>query len=644
MAGDDGNRRPLQFVRVRSEIDVGFWCALSEKVLAEWQRESSRTVAIIARYDVRRNPFPEGPLITIDANGFTGSDAQGHRAPGTLMCFGTYQQWSSWVAHSTQQSLQATANMIWDDIASGAVLEKPALLARFVLAAYPDLKQHKFHYLFGIPAIAPKLPLELKSSEPATNVLTHEQCGAVSRALTSGAMKDGFFAVDLERVAVLTLAQYDAVASARGTSSLLLAMVDLTSRKTGNDNPCWLFRNFATLIARTRGAGEYRFLCIRSPDAVKLSVVLTVVMEASVTTSDVQPVGWERNVKGPLVTRTVDLGSLMNPQQLASSGADLNLRLMKWRQFPGLNLERLSSLKVLILGAGTLGCNVARNLAAWGVRQFAFIDNGRVAHSNPVRQSLFRLEDCLNGGMFKVEAAARAMQDICPSISAKGVALTIPMVGHPVSDKNASQCQQDFVTLTRCVEEADVVFLLTDSRESRWLPTVIARAKNVSLVNCALGFDTFVVMRHSTERDPGIGCYFCADVTAPADSLSDRSLDQQCTVTRPGVSPWASAIAVELYMALLHRNGGGESELGLCPSQIRGWVSRYETRPLTTNAFDKCIACSPPIVQAFVDRGWDFVLEAVNNPDALEEHSGLAAMKRTVEDHAWELESVDSDQ
>lgn len=55
----------------------------------------------------------------------------------------------------------------------------------------------------------------------------------------------------------------------------------------------------------------------------------------------------------------------MNPQQLASSGADLNLRLMKWRQFPGLNLERLSSLKVLILGAGTLGCNVARNLAAW---------------------------------------------------------------------------------------------------------------------------------------------------------------------------------------------------------------------------------------------------------------------------------------
>lgn len=54
---------------------------------------------------------------------------------------------------------------------------------------------------------------------------------------------------------------------------------------------------------------EYRFLCIRSPDAVKLSVVLTVVMEASVTTSDVQPVGWERNVKGPLVTRTVDLGA-----------------------------------------------------------------------------------------------------------------------------------------------------------------------------------------------------------------------------------------------------------------------------------------------------------------------------------------------
>jgi ThiF family len=40
-------------------------------------------------------------------------------------------------------------------------------------------------------------------------------------------------------------------------------------------------------------------------------------------------------------------------------------------------LDVLSNTKCLLLGAGTLGCNVARCLLGWGVQYITFVDNGR---------------------------------------------------------------------------------------------------------------------------------------------------------------------------------------------------------------------------------------------------------------------------
>ena len=66
---------------------------------------------------------------------------------------------------------------------------------------------------------------------------------------------------------------------------------------------------------------------------------------------------------------------------------------MKWRLQPNIDLEKLQKLKVLLLGSGTLGCNVSRVLIGWGVRTITFVDSGTVSYSNPVRQSLFTFED-----------------------------------------------------------------------------------------------------------------------------------------------------------------------------------------------------------------------------------------------------------
>ncbi|OBS74716.1 hypothetical protein A6R68_14753 [Neotoma lepida] len=253
------------------------------------------------------------------------------------------------------------------------------------------------------------------------------------------------------------------------------------------------------------------------------------------------------------------------------------------------------------------------SMQGWGVRHVTFVDNAKISYSNPVRQPLYEFEDCLGGGKPKALAAAERLQKIFPGVNASGFNMSIPMPGHPVnfSDITLEQARRDVEQLEQLIESHDVIFLLMDTRESRWLPAVIAASKRKLVINAALGFDTFVVMRHGLKKPkqqgagdlcsghlvapadlgsslfaniPGykLGCYFCNDVVAPGDSTRDRTLDQQCTVSRPGLAVIAGALAVELMVSVLQHPEGGyaiasssddrmnepPTSLGLVPHQV----------------------------------------------------------------------------
>ena len=58
------------------------------------------------------------------------------------------------------------------------------------------------------------------------------------------------------------------------------------------------------------------------------------------------------------------------------------------------------------------------------------------------------------------------------------------------------KARKDVEVIEGLIKSHDVVFLLMDTRESRWLPTLLCSAYSRICINAALGFDTFMVMRH----------------------------------------------------------------------------------------------------------------------------------------------------
>jgi ubiquitin-like modifier-activating enzyme ATG7 len=335
---------------------------------------------------------------------------------------------------------------------------------------------------------------------------------------------------------------------------------------------------------------------------------------------------------GKLSIRRVNLSSSLDPTALASSAVALNLRLMRWRAMPELDLDKLAKLKVLILGCGTLGCNVARQCLAWGITNLTLVDSGKVALSNAVRQSLFTLDDV---GKSKVECARIALGKLHPDAQKNVHAqeMTIPMPGHTlsISEEAIWLLTQYFAPSP---QQCDIVFMLTDSRESRWLPTLLAAVHNRTLINAALGFDSYLVQMH----DEKAGCYFCPDIVAPRDSLSRRTIDQQCTVTRPGVSMMASALAVEMAVT--------ETALDLADEDahhvrhIRGYMDGYTQDAMKTQASKCCTACSEKIKQAYRTGGASWLISVLACPEEIERVSGMTEM---LEEHRLRTLTLEQD-
>ncbi|XP_075663740.1 ubiquitin-like modifier-activating enzyme atg7 isoform X2 [Castanea sativa] len=669
------------FAQFQSAVDEGFWHRLSSLKLNKLGIDDS-PIPITGFYAPCSHPQVSNHLTLLaeslpsesNEQSSTAATSGGNRnrcpVPGILYNTNTIE---SFHALDKKSLLKAEAKKIWDDIHTGKAVEDSAVLSRFLLISFVDLKKWTFHYWFAFPALVLDPPATLVDLKRASQYFSLEEAKSVSVACNewrnSSLTADvPFFLVCIDPNSLATVKHIkDWETCQSDGNKLLFGFYDPCHLP---NNPGWALRNFLALISVRWNLKSICFLCYRENRGFA-DLGLCLVGEALITVPQgwrdhqclPNAVGWEQS-KGRQVSRCISLAKSMDPTRLAISAADLNLKLMRWRALPSLNLNALSSMKCLLLGASTLGCQVARMLMAWGVRKITLVDNGRVPMSNPLRQSLYTLDDCLNGGEYKATAAVKSLSWIFPAVDAEGVVMAIPMPGHPMPSQEEDNVLEDCRRLHDLVDSHDAVFLLTDTRESRWLPTLLCANTNKITITAALGFDSFLVMRHgagpfsSNDERQRLGCYFCSDVVAPIDSTANRTLDQQCTVTRPGLAPIASALAVELLVGILHHphgifadgelansssSGSSELPLGVLPHQIRGSLSQFSQMTLVGQSSNSCTACSSTVVSEYRERGMEFIIQAINHPTYLEDLTGLTELMKSASSFKLDWDNDDDD-
>jgi sulfur-carrier protein adenylyltransferase/sulfurtransferase len=129
-----------------------------------------------------------------------------------------------------------------------------------------------------------------------------------------------------------------------------------------------------------------------------------------------------------------------------------------------LGQQKLQDARVLVIGAGGLGCPVLQNIAAAGVGTIGIVDGDVVDESNLHRQILYGIKDC---GKPKADVAAKVILDNNPELKVNV---------HPVffEEQNAFEIVSDYQIIVDCTDAIAVRYLINDVALAKKIPVVYA--------------------------------------------------------------------------------------------------------------------------------------------------------------------------
>lgn len=218
---------------------------------------------------------------------------------------------------------------------------------QFRMLAFADLKRHRFYFQMLYPAVF----LQGLAFDATSQAMDMDDVKSL-RSLVQDRPLDWFIR-ETETRSTTSVA----------TAPAMVVVVDPSEKmEAGAEILGWPVRNALFWCYSHLRCTKVALYVLRQSMAD--SVLLHVSMEDGsrlITSQEACVVtGWERCEHGEGMM--VDLAPMMDSKKLAQDAANLNLRLIQWRLLPQLDLSRFAECRILLLGAGTLGCNVTRLL------------------------------------------------------------------------------------------------------------------------------------------------------------------------------------------------------------------------------------------------------------------------------------------
>jgi molybdopterin/thiamine biosynthesis adenylyltransferase/rhodanese-related sulfurtransferase len=126
--------------------------------------------------------------------------------------------------------------------------------------------------------------------------------------------------------------------------------------------------------------------------------------------------------------------------------------------------QKLQEARVLVIGAGGLGCPVLQNLAAAGVGTLGIVDGDVVEENNLHRQLLYTLKDCGNS---KAETARKVILELNPEIE-------VTAFSEFFTAENAARIVGEYQIIVDCTDAIAVRYLINDVAIAKRIPMVYA--------------------------------------------------------------------------------------------------------------------------------------------------------------------------